>query len=44
MELQEYMFPVEARPVTVPDGIMGSNYQIPPHYKAIVRKDNNKVI
>ena len=44
MELQEYMFPVEARPVTVPDGIMGSNYQIPSHYKAIVREDTNKVI
>ena len=44
MELQEYMFPVEARPVTVPDGIVGSNYQIPSNYKAIVREDTNELI
>lgn len=44
MELEEYMFPVEARPVTVPDGIMGSVYQIPSNYKAIVREDTNEVI
>ena len=44
MELQEYMFPVEARPVTVPDGIVGSNYQIPSNYKAIVREDSNEII
>ena len=44
MELQEYMFPIEARPVAVPDGIVGSNYQIPSNYKAIVRKDTNEII
>ena len=44
MELQEYMFPVEARPVTVSDGIVGSNYQIPSNYKAIVREDTNELI
>lgn len=44
MELQEYMFPVEARPVTVPDGITGSEYNLPSNYKAIVREDTNEVI
>ncbi|TFB10210.1 DUF932 domain-containing protein [Candidatus Marinimicrobia bacterium MT.SAG.2] len=42
--LKEYQFPIEVRPVTVPDGIMGSNYQLPTNYKSIIRADTNEVI
>ena len=44
MELNQFMFPVTVRPVTVPDGVTGSVYQIPSNYKAIVREDTNEVI
>ena len=44
MELNQFMFPVTASPVTVPDAVTGSVYQIPSNYKAIVREDTNEVI
>ena len=44
MELNQFMFPVTVRPVTVPDGVTGSVYQIPSNYKAIIREDTNEVI
>ena len=44
MELNQFMFPVEVRPVTVPDGVTGSVYQIPSNYRAIIRGDTNEVI
>ena len=44
MKLNQFKFPIILRPVTVPDGVTGSVYQIPSNYKAIVREDTNEVI
>lgn len=44
MELNQFMFPVEVRPVAVHDGITDFVHFLPSDYKAVVRADTNETI
>ena len=44
MQIEQFMFPIEVRPVAVHDGITNFEHFLPSDYKAIVRADTNETI